>query len=507
MKGAFTSCEALNDDFGIAVDEYAHVNVVGLRRLVASCCECAANLGQIRAMNSPLRDAVDGATICAISTAPGAGGIAVIRVSGDQALVHGSQVFSKPLATVTDRSVAFGKFKNATGDTLDEGLALVMRGPKSYTGEDTIEFNIHGSPFIQQEVMRALIEAGCRQAGPGEFTQRAFLNGRLDLTQAEAVADLIAAEHAGAHRLALDQLRGGFAKEINALREALIGFAGLLELELDFAEEDVEFADRDRFDALLVDLLGRVGRLADSFATGNALKEGIPVAIVGAPNRGKSTLLNALLGDDRAIVSDIPGTTRDTVEDACTIQGLRFRFIDTAGLRITQDVVEAEGIRRALEKAASASTVLMLLDASTDTHHDAVGQLSNLKLPTDTHVVVVWNKCDLATPAEATWSHPVVHLSASKGQGIDELKNLLTAAYQTNDHGHRLVVTNLRHFEALTAAHEALQAVREGLASEMPGDLVAVDARQALHHLGEITGAVHADDILGHIFSHFCIGK
>ena len=507
VEGAFTSGEALNDDSGIAVDEYAHVNVVGLRRLVASRCECAANLGQIRAMNSPLRDAVDGATICAISTAPGAGGIAVIRVSGDDALALGSKVFSKPLAEVTDRSVAFGKFKNAADDTLDEGLALVMRGPKSYTGEDTIEFNIHGSPFIQQEVMRALMEAGCRQAGPGEFTQRAFLNGRLDLTQAEAVADLIAAEHAGAHRLALDQLRGGFAKEINALREALIGFAGLLELELDFAEEDVEFADRARFDALLVDLLGRVGRLADSFATGNALKEGIPVAIVGAPNRGKSTLLNALLGDDRAIVSDIPGTTRDTVEDACTIEGMRFRFIDTAGLRDTQDVVEAEGIRRALDKAATASTVLLMLDASTDTRNDAVDQLNDLQLASGTHVVVVWNKCDLATPEPAEWSHPVVHLSAAHGQGIDQLKDLLTAAYQTNDQGHQLVVTNLRHFEALTAAHGALQAVRTGLTNDMPGDLVAVDARQALHHLGEITGAVHADDILGHIFSHFCIGK
>ena len=331
-------------------------------------------------MNSPLRDAVDGATICAISTAPGAGGIAVVRISGKDALALGSKVFSKPLDAIADRSVAFGRFRDAEGTVLDEGLALILRGPGSYTGEDTVEFNIHGSQFIQREVMRALIEAGCRQAGPGEFTQRAFLNGRLDLTQAEAVADLIAAEHAGAHRLALDQLRGGFAREINALREALIGFAGLLELELDFAEEDVEFADRERFDALLADLLSRVGRLADSFATGNAMKEGIPVAIVGAPNRGKSTLLNALLGDDRAIVSDIPGTTRDTVEDACTLDGLRFRFIDTAGLRDTDDVVEAEGIRRALAKASSASTVLLLLDASTDAHEDVQARIDALEL-------------------------------------------------------------------------------------------------------------------------------
>ena len=343
-------------------------------------------------MNSPLRDAVDGATICAISTAPGAGGIAVVRISGKEAL-------------------------------------------------------------------------------------------------------------------ALDQLRGGFAREINALREALIGFAGLLELELDFAEEDVEFADRERFDALLANLLSRVGRLAESFATGNAMKEGIPVAIVGAPNRGKSTLLNALLGDDRAIVSDIPGTTRDTVEDACTLDGLRFRFIDTAGLRETEDVVEAEGIRRALAKASSASTVLLLLDASTDAHEDVQARIDALDLDTDAHVIVVWNKCDLAPAPSGAVDVPTLSLSASTGSGLDALREALLHQHRADDQGHQLVVTNLRHFEALTSAKTALQAVRDGLSNGMPGDLVAVDARQALHHLGEITGAVHADDILGHIFSHFCIGK
>ena len=458
-------------------------------------------------MNSPLRDAVDGATICAISTAPGAGGIAVIRISGDDALEIGSKVFSQPLAEIADRSVAFGRFRDADGTVLDEGLALILRGPGSYTGEDTVEFNIHGSQFIQREVMRALIEAGCRQAGPGEFTQRAFLNGRLDLTQAEAVADLIAAEHAGAHRLALEQLRGGFAREINALREALIGFAGLLELELDFAEEDVEFADRQRFDDLLVDLLSRVGRLADSFASGNAMKEGIPVAIVGAPNRGKSTLLNALLGDDRAIVSDIPGTTRDTVEDACTIEGLRFRFIDTAGLRETNDLVEAEGIRRALDKASSASTVLLLLDASQDIHENIPSRIESLQLHPEAHVLVVWNKCDLMDAPTMSGPFPELGISAATGQGLDALRGELVKKHRQDDQGHQLVVTNLRHFEALKAANAALQAVRDGLTNDMPGDLVAVDARQALHHLGEITGAVHADDILGHIFSHFCIGK
>ena len=459
-------------------------------------------------MNSPFRDAVDGATICAISTAPGAGGIAVVRISGTDALTLGSNVFSKPLGDIADRTVTFGQFRDGSGTVLDEGLALILRGPGSYTGEDTVEFNIHGSQFIQREVMRALIEAGCRQAGPGEFTQRAFLNGRLDLTQAEAVADLIAAEHAGAHRLALDQLRGGFAREINSLREALIGFAGLLELELDFAEEDVEFADRERFDALLADLLSRVSTLADSFATGNAMKEGIPVAIVGAPNRGKSTLLNALLCDDRAIVSDIPGTTRDTVEDACMIDGLRFRFIDTAGLRDTDDIVEAEGIRRALDKASSASTVLLLLDASTDANEDIQARIDDLDLTPSAHVMVVWNKCDLAAaPAKDSSKVPTLALSASTGEGLDNLRQTLVERHRSNDGGHQLVVTNLRHYEALTAAKTALNAVRDNLANGIPGDLIAVDARQALHHLGEITGAVHADDILGHIFSHFCIGK
>ena len=509
VESAFASCEALHNDLGVAVDENAHVLwVLICGDCLASVCECAANLGQIRAMNSPFRDAVDGATICAISTAPGAGGIAVVRISGTDALTLGSNVFSKPLGDIADRTVTFGQFRDGSGTVLDEGLALILRGPGSYTGEDTVEFNIHGSQFIQREVMRALIEAGCRQAGPGEFTQRAFLNGRLDLTQAEAVADLIAAEHAGAHRLALDQLRGGFAREINSLREALIGFAGLLELELDFAEEDVEFADRERFDALLADLLSRVSTLADSFATGNAMKEGIPVAIVGAPNRGKSTLLNALLCDDRAIVSDIPGTTRDTVEDACMIDGLRFRFIDTAGLRDTDDIVEAEGIRRALDKASSASTVLLLLDASTDANEDIQARIDDLDLTPSAHVMVVWNKCDLAVaPARDSSKVPTLALSASTGEGLDNLRQTLVERHRSNDGGHQLVVTNLRHYEALTAAKTALNAVRDNLANGIPGDLIAVDARQALHHLGEITGAVHADDILGHIFSHFCIGK
>ena len=400
--------------------------------------------------------------------------------------------------------MTFGQFRDGSGTVLDEGLALILRGPGSYTGEDTVEFNIHGSQFIQREVMRALIEAGCRQAGPGEFTQRAFLNGRLDLTQAEAVADLIAAEHAGAHRLALDQLRGGFAG--NQPARSLIGFAGLLELELDFAEEDVEFPTANASTPCSPTSFTRqqLGRQLCN----RKCHEGIPVAIVGAPNRGKSTLLNALLCDDRAIVSDIPGTTRDTVEDACMIDGLRFRFIDTAGLRDTDDIVEAEGIRRALDKASSASTVLLLLDASTDANEDIQARIDDLDLTPSAHVMVVWNKCDLAAaPARDSSKVPTLALSASTGEGLDNLRQTLVERHRSNDGGHQLVVTNLRHYEALTAAKTALNAVRDNLANGIPGDLIAVDARQALHHLGEITGAVHADDILGHIFSHFCIGK
>jgi tRNA modification GTPase len=459
-------------------------------------------------MNSGMTQAMDGATICALSTPAGMGGIAVIRVSGPEALTVVSRAFSRDLMAVESHSVVFGKLRNAEGDLLDECVATVFKGPGSYTGEDTVELGIHGSPFIQQEAVRAMLASGCRHAGPGEFTARAFLNGRMDLTQAEAVGDLIAAEHAGAHRLALDQLRGGFAREIQALREELIGFAGLLELELDFAEEDVEFADRERFLALVNAIHSKITSLAESFRAGNAIRNGIPVAILGAPNRGKSTLLNALLGDDRAIVSDIAGTTRDTVEDTCILNGVKFRFIDTAGIRETQDSIEAEGIRRALDRAQRAQVVLYLFDATEDSVADSERSIASLNLDASIHVLAVWNKVDAKgqMPLPVA-SDDVLHLSASTGQGLPALRARLTEIAALDTSASAVVVTNIRHAEALGSAGSALQAVDAGLRSDLPTDLVASDVRQALHHLGSITGEINPDDILDHIFSNFCIGK
>lgn len=453
---------------------------------------------------------LDGSTIVAISTAPGAGGLAVVRVSGPQALEFSSTIFSKAFNPTCDRKVIFGRILSDTEprEIVDEGLALVLCGPRSYTGEDTVEFNIHGSTFIQSEVVRLLVIAGCRLAGPGEFTQRAFLNGRLDLSQAEAVADLIASEHQGAHRLAMSQLRGGFSREIGALRESLIGFAGLLELELDFSEEDVEFADRDRFNELLTDLIDRVSSLATSFRAGNAMKSGIPIAILGAPNAGKSTLLNALVGDDKAIVSDTPGTTRDIIEDTCVIEGTLFRFIDTAGLRATEDSIETEGIRRAKEKASSAHTVLYLIDSSNETASSASNAIEKLNLPKEVNLIAVWNKCDLGGNHESIdIASETIEISASKGEGLSKLKNLLNSSHGLEATTSALVVTNERHYEALILAEKSLLTVKSGLNGDIPSDLVAIDVRESLQHLGSITGAVNADDILGHIFSHFCIGK
>ena len=461
-------------------------------------------------MKNTLPQVLDGSTIVAISTAPGAGGIAVVRVSGPQALEFSSIVFSKALNPTCDRKVIFGRILSDTEprEIVDEGLALVLCGPRSYTGEDTVEFNIHGSTFIQSEVVRLLVIAGCRLAGPGEFTQRAFLNGRLDLSQAEAVADLIASEHRGAHRLAISQLRGGFSREIGALRESLIGFAGLLELELDFSEEDVEFADRDRFNELLIDLIDRVSSLATSFRAGNAIKSGVPIAILGAPNAGKSTLLNALVGDDRAIVSDTPGTTRDIIEDTCVIEGILFRFIDTAGLRTTEDSIETEGIRRAKEKASSAHTVLYLIDSSNETASSASIAIEELNLPEEVNLIAVWNKCDLGGIHDSIDSaSETIEISASKGEGLSELKKLLNSSHGLEASTSALVVTNERHYEALILAEKSLLTVKSGLNGDVPSDLIAIDVRESLQHLGSITGAVHADDILGHIFSHFCIGK
>ena len=433
------------------------------------------------------------------------GGIAVVRVSGPDAIRIANGLFSRDLVSLESHRAAFGKIRRED-EVLDEALATVFRAPGTFTGEDTVEFAVHGSTFIQTELVRWLIDAGCRHAGPGEFTARAFLNGKLDLTQAEAVGDLIAADHAGAHRLAMNQLRGDFARAIGELREGLIGFAGLLELELDFAEEDVEFADRSQFDALLGELLSKITELADSFRTGNAIREGIPVAIIGAPNRGKSTLLNALLGDERAIVSATAGTTRDTIEDTCIIGGKKFRFIDTAGIRETTDEIEGEGIRRALDKAQSASIVLYLFDASKDGAEAVDQALATAEIGPETQTAIVWNKTDLAV-APGKLRDLEFHISAEQGLGVEELKRWLAEWGSESHASDALMVTNFRHYEALVEARASLEATRSGLQNGIPGDLVASDVRQALHHLGSITGEIDPEDILDHIFSNFCIGK
>lgn len=407
---------------------------------------------------------------------------------------------------------------------LDEALLLPFRGPRSFTGEDVVECHIHGSPYIAQRLMECLVDAGCRPALPGEFTQRAFLHGKRDLAQAEAIGDLIDADHAGAHRLALQQLGGGFSREIQAFRDALIEYAALMELELDFGEEDVEFADRDGYRQHVQDLLSRIDELLHGFSTGRAIAEGVPVAILGAPNRGKSTLLNALLREDRAIVSDTPGTTRDTLEEILTLEGIRFRFIDTAGLRETEDNIEAEGIRRAWAKAASARFVLYMMDAR-DLQDDAGRRDAERELaaataqlttsaqaagePTGTLLVLV-NKTDLA-PAPSNWrpegAEEVLAISAEERLGLDALEQRLGRDYRSALAEDRILVTNLRHRDALQRTREALQRALDGLDAGLSGDLLAVDHREALDQLGRITGAITPDDLLGHIFGNFCIGK
>jgi tRNA modification GTPase len=406
---------------------------------------------------------------------------------------------------------------------LDEALLLPFRGPRSFTGEDVVECHIHGSPFIAQRLMECLVDAGCRPALPGEFTQRAFLHGKRDLAQAEAIGDLIEADHAGAHRLALQQLGGGFSEEINAFRQALIEYTALMELELDFSEEDVEFADRDAYRRHVTDLLDRIAQLLDGFSTGRAIAEGVPVAILGAPNRGKSTLLNALLREDRAIVSDTPGTTRDTLEEYLTLEGIRFRFIDTAGLRTTTDDIEAEGIRRAWAKAGAARFILYLLDARDLV--DAAGReaaerevaeaVQHLEQHTSGDeprgiLLAVVNKTDLAPPP-TDWcpngAEALLAISAEERAGLDILEQRLGRDFRSALSEDRILVTNLRHRDALQRTREALQRALDGLNAGMSGDLLAVDHREALEQLGRITGAVTPDDLLDHIFGNFCIGK
>ena len=444
-------------------------------------------------------------TIAAISTPPGVGGIAVVRLSGSEALTIASRHVRLP---GEGRTTSFSLFE-ADGKTLDEVVVTLFRAPHSYTGDDTVEFSCHGSIYVQQAILQALLGSGARLAEPGEFTRRAFLNGKLNLSQAEAVADLIDSTNAAAHSLAVSQLRGGYAKELEQLRQQLVDLTALLELELDFSDEDVEFADRSRLHSLASQILLRVTALRESFHMGNALKRGIPVAIIGRPNAGKSSLLNALLHDSRAIVSDIPGTTRDTIEETFVIEGMSFRIIDTAGLRHSDDPIETLGIQRTLTTVAQADIVLYVHDASQSYGH-ALADLQELQdrlSLKDKHLFIVNNKIDLV-PETLTAPYRTFPISAKEGTGLDALTSALAKAAQTDlAQAPDVMLTNVRHYDALGHVEQALLHVAKGLADHLPADLVVIDLRDALHHLGTITGQVTSDEVLGTIFSRFCVGK
>lgn len=464
-------------------------------------------------------------TIVALATPSGSGAIAVIRLSGDEAITIASGFFKsvsgKKLANQKTHTVHLGHIVEGKR-IVDEVLVTIFKDPNSYTGENVIEISCHGSSYIQQEIIQLFLRNGCRMADAGEFTLRAFLNGKLDLSQAEAVADLISSDNEASHQIAMQQMRGGFSTEIAKLREELLNFASLIELELDFAEEDVEFADRGQFKDLVNRINFVLKRLIDSFAVGNVIKNGIPVAIVGEPNVGKSTLLNALLNEDRAIVSEIAGTTRDTIEDEISIGGIGFRFIDTAGIRETKDVVESIGIKKTFEKIAQAQVVLFLVNGVT-LADDAVAiqaiiveieKIKN-KFP-QKQLVVILNKIDqldepqLAQITTVVTPHvsQLIPISAKTKLGVEELTNTLlnlinTGALRNNE----TIVTNSRHYDALLKAFEEIDKVKFGLDSGLSGDLLAIDIKQALYHFGEITGEITNDDLLGNIFANFCIGK
>ena len=448
-------------------------------------------------------------TIAALATPAGQGAIGIIRVSGKNTIPVINSIFKgKDLAKATSHTIHLGTIYNNCHEIIDEVLISIFKAPHSYTREDVIEISCHGSQYILQKVLDLLLSKGMRLAKPGEFTQRAFLNGRFDLSQAEAVADLIASENYAMQQIALNQMRGGFSGEISKLRNELLHFASLIELELDFSEEDVAFADRQALLDLIEKIQTLLQSLMASFKYGNAIKNGIPIVIAGKPNTGKSTLLNALLNEEKAIVSDVPGTTRDFIEDQVTLEGVVFRFIDTAGIRKTSDKVESVGVQRTHEKMQQASLVIYLIDLAHDTADKVNEQLKDLK-KSDTPYLLTGNKADVADGAvkEALKSMGAIFISAKNKTDLDKLTTHLKSLIPHIPAGSSVAVANARHMQALVLTKEALDRVAQGLLSGLFNDLVAHDLRSALFHLGEITGEITTDDLLDTIFSKFCIGK
>jgi len=456
-------------------------------------------------------------TICALATAAGSGAIAVIRLSGPEAFAITETIFhpaSKELiiSNAESHTAHFGLIKQGE-EIIDEVLVTIFKNPKSYTGEDSVEISCHGSIYIQQKIIELLLEKGARMAEPGEFSQRAFLNGKFDLTQAEAVADLIASESKTAHQIAMRQLRGTYSNRIKDLRTELLNFASLIELELDFAEEDVEFVDRTEFVKLVNKISSEIKKLVHSFKVGNVLKDGIPVAIVGKPNVGKSTLLNALLNEEKAIVSDIPGTTRDVIEDRINLQGTLFRFIDTAGIRDSKDTIEKIGIERTYSQLEQASIVLFLIESDASLSIDSIkNQLSEAKInfESDEQIIIVLinktDKIDFSNFQEAK-QLKIIGISAKNKIGLQEIEDSLLAYVQQFNIQSSSIVTNSRHIEAFNNSLAALQQILFGFENDIPTDLISIDVRDALYHLGSITGEITNDELLGNIFGKFCIGK
>lgn len=458
-------------------------------------------------------------TICAISTASGVGGIAVVRISGSEAIAITDKIYKNikgiSVANQATHTAKYGTIYTSQGEILDDVVVTLFRAPHSFTGEDTVEISCHGSQYIQQNLLKLLIENGCRMAMQGEFTRRAFINGKMDLAEAEGVADVIASTTAAAHRVAINQMRGKFSSKLEELRAQMINFASLIELELDFSEEEVEFADRTQLLTLAQTILNEIETLSSSFATGNAIKNGVPVAIIGETNAGKSTLLNQLIGEERAIVSEIHGTTRDTIEDTINISGTLYRLIDTAGLRSTTDTIEKIGIERSYQKIDQSEIVLWLTDITNP-------------LPANTHeikqrsegkkLILILNKSDKLTSAQQASAQkqaaeqvgeeiPQLTISAKNNQGIDKLREMLREHTSSQQAVGDTIVTNIRHYEALLKAGAAMQRTIDGININIPGDLLAQDIREAMHYIGEITGQISTTDLLQTIFSKFCIGK